>query len=65
MLSFLATLHTLGVTTAERLRRDERGASAVEYGLLVALIAVAVIAAVALFGPQLAALFQDMIPDVP
>lgn len=61
MIKFLVTLQTFTQATAERLRRDERGASAVEYGLLVALIAVAVIAAVALFGPQLNELFQNMI----
>ena len=44
---------------AQRARMDERGASAVEYGLLVAAVAVAVIAAVALFAPALRGLFQD------
>lgn len=42
-----------------RAKMDERGASAVEYGLLVAAVAVAVIAAVALLGPALLGLFQD------
>lgn len=64
MSMFFATLHRSS-QAAGRLRRDERGASAVEYGLLVALIAVAVIAAIALFGPQLAQLFQEMNPAVP
>lgn len=37
--------------------RKERGATAVEYGLLVGLIAVAIIVAVTLLGNQLNALF--------
>ena len=41
-------------------RRDERGATAVEYGLLVGLIAVAIIATVSLLGGELDALFQDV-----
>lgn len=37
---------------------DESGAAAVEYGLLVALIAVAIIVAVGLLGTNLAAIFD-------
>ena len=43
-----------------RNRRDERGATAVEYGLMVALIAVAIIAAVFLLGNKLTALFTEV-----
>lgn len=39
-------------------RDDERGASAVEYGLLVSLIALAIIVAVGLLGTELDALFD-------
>jgi pilus assembly protein Flp/PilA len=39
-------------------RRDERGASAAEYAILVSLIAVMIIAAVSLFGSSTAGLFQ-------
>jgi len=39
-------------------RRSERGASAVEYGLLVALIAVIIIVAVALLGHTLSSIFD-------
>ena len=42
---------------AKRIRTDE-GATAVEYGLMVALIAVVIIAAVTLLGTNLAARFQ-------
>jgi pilus assembly protein Flp/PilA len=44
---------------AHRARTDERGASAVEYGLLVAGIAVAVIAAVVLVGQGIFDLFDS------
>lgn len=40
--------------------RDERGATAVEYGLMVALIAVVIIAAVTLLGNNLNAMFDTI-----
>ncbi|MGX1598027.1 Flp family type IVb pilin [Dietzia maris] len=40
--------------------RKDRGATAVEYGLMVGLIAVVIIAAVVLLGDQLNALFTDV-----
>lgn len=39
--------------------RDEKGASAVEYGLLVALIAAVIVVAVALLGTTLTGVFND------
>ena len=39
--------------------RTERGASAVEYGLLVALIAIVIIGAVTLLGGTLSGVFND------
>jgi pilus assembly protein Flp/PilA len=39
---------------------DEKGATAVEYGLIVALIAVVIIGAVTLLGGNLAALFRSI-----
>ena len=41
-------------------RKDEKGATAVEYGLMVALIAVVIIAAVTLLGNNLNALFNQI-----
>ena len=38
--------------------RDERGATAVEYGLMVALIAIVIIVAVTLLGKNLSSLFN-------
>ena len=41
-------------------KRNERGATAVEYGLMVALIAVAIIATVLALGGKLNTLFGDV-----
>lgn len=40
--------------------RDDKGASAVEYGLLVALIAAIIVAGVTLIGTNLLALFNNV-----
>jgi len=55
-----ATLATLVAFAQERLRRDEKGATAVEYGLMVGLIAVVIIFAVTTLGGQLEDLFTDV-----
>ncbi|WP_426763711.1 Flp family type IVb pilin [Pseudarthrobacter sp. 1G09] len=47
-----------------RLRSDEKGATAVEYGIMVALIAVAIIVAVNLLGGTLTGLFEDVKADI-
>jgi len=47
-------------TTANRVRHNEKGATAVEYGIMVALIAVVVIAAVTLLGGNLTTTFNDV-----
>jgi pilus assembly protein Flp/PilA len=44
----------------QSMARSERGASAVEYGLLVGLIAVAIIATVLLLGGELDRLFGEV-----
>jgi pilus assembly protein Flp/PilA len=43
-----------------RLMHDTSGATAVEYGLMLGLIAVAIIAAVSLLGTSLRGLFEDV-----
>jgi pilus assembly protein Flp/PilA len=43
----------------------EAGASAVEYGLLIGLIAVAIIAVLILLGPKLAGLFTEVDSNLP
>jgi pilus assembly protein Flp/PilA len=45
---------------ANRLRRDQRGATAVEYGIMVSLIAVVIIVAVTLLGGTLTDTFTQV-----
>jgi pilus assembly protein Flp/PilA len=47
-----------------RLRNSERGATAVEYGLMVALIAIVIIVAVTLLGSNLSSLFNTVATSV-
>ncbi|GAA1431978.1 hypothetical protein GCM10009616_20310 [Microlunatus lacustris] len=54
---FLAYLTTVN---ARFENREDRGATAVEYGLLVGLIAVVIITAVTLLGTELTALFNNI-----
>jgi pilus assembly protein Flp/PilA len=58
MLSRLITL------TEKTLHNPDRGATAVEYGLMVALIAVVVIVAVTLLGENLSTLFNTVATKV-
>ena len=44
--------------------RSDRGATAVEYGLMVALIAIVIIAAVSLLGTRLSTLFNGVSTSV-
>ena len=46
------------LTTLSKLYRDESGATAIEYGLIAALISVVIIGALTLVGTQLSAVFQ-------
>ena len=55
-----ATFVTLVAFAQDRLKREEKGATAVEYGLMVGLIAVVIIAAVTLLGDNLKAMFNDI-----
>lgn len=43
-----------------QLRSDDRGVTSVEYGLMVALIAIVIIAAVTLLGHNLSTLFNNV-----
>jgi pilus assembly protein Flp/PilA len=45
----------------KKFHKDEEGASLVEYGLLVALIAVVCVGAVGLLGEEIAAAFQAIV----
>jgi pilus assembly protein Flp/PilA len=57
MLMFLMNLQNF---LAQPLRRDDRGATAVEYGLLVALIAVVVAIAAIPLGNAIATVFSNV-----
>lgn len=60
MVSLFATLHTLGFSLQQRLRREETGATAVEYALLVGIIAVVLVGGLMLLGPQLSDFFGGL-----
>jgi pilus assembly protein Flp/PilA len=61
-----ALAHLLGILGAleGRLGTKDRGATAVEYGLLVGLIAVVIIAGVTLLGNNLLALFNGVAAQI-
>ncbi|QCU77507.1 Flp family type IVb pilin [Citricoccus sp. SGAir0253] len=46
------------------IKRDEEGATAVEYGLLVGLIAVAIVATLLLLGPELNDMFDRVLDSL-
>jgi pilus assembly protein Flp/PilA len=48
------------ITTLKTMIRDEEGATMVEYGLLVALIAIVALGAVTLIGKNLSSLFNTV-----
>lgn len=52
-------------TRADEARSNDRGATAVEYGLLVALIAAVIVGIVAILGGQIAAAFQAIVDALP
>ncbi len=60
MLSFLSHVTTFLTRIAPQRKDDDRGATAVEYGLMVALIAIVTIAGVTLLGTNLLALATAM-----
>lgn len=45
---------------AVSLRRDEKGATAIEYGLIAAFISIAMIATLRVMGPRLDGIFQQV-----
>ncbi|MFC4903327.1 Flp family type IVb pilin [Kocuria oceani] len=63
MLPILVTLQYVADaknSIVDRLTREEKGATAVEYGLIVGLIAVGIIAAVITLGDSLAEMFGNV-----
>jgi pilus assembly protein Flp/PilA len=63
MQQIFATLASF-VAVAKTRAEEEKGATAVEYGLLVGLIAVAIIVTVALLGDQLNTLFTKITDEL-
>jgi pilus assembly protein Flp/PilA len=55
---------TIMLVNDVKAKRDERGATAVEYGLMVALIAIVIITAVALLGSRISGLFNTAASSV-
>ena len=65
MTQLYTTLYTLVAFAGDRLKREEKGATAVEYGLMVGLIAAVIVTLVATLGGQLAGMFQTVIDALP
>jgi pilus assembly protein Flp/PilA len=60
VINLYANLVALLAVTSDRLKREEKGATAVEYGLMVGLIAAVIIATVVILGGQLNTLFEKI-----
>ena len=63
MVTLFQALHTLSYVAADRLKavkEEEKGASAVEYAILVAVLAAVVVAAVYLLGEKITDLFDSI-----
>ncbi|WP_328525499.1 Flp family type IVb pilin [Kribbella sp. NBC_00359] len=56
----LNNLLTYVQTAIQQTRRDERGATMIEYGLMVALIAMIVVPALLILGPAIVTLFTNV-----
>lgn len=65
MLHLIATIQTMFLGAKERLSNEEKGATMVEYGLMVALIAIVAIVGVTTVGDNLLALFEDVAAELP
>ena len=65
MTQLYTTLFTLVSFAGDRLKEEEKGATAVEYGLMVGLIAVVIIAAVGFLGDALNNLFEQVVTALP
>ncbi len=60
MTKFAAFVSTALMMLQQRTEKSDKGATMVEYGLLVALIAMIVLAALFILGPQIASLFTSV-----
>lgn len=65
MLKLLVTLQLLAATARDRFTDREQGATAVEYALMVALIAGVIIGAVTLLGHKVTNTFNNVANSIP
>jgi pilus assembly protein Flp/PilA len=65
MYTYYLSLREWFAARFDAIKDHQRGASAVEYGLLIGLIAVAIIAVLVILGPQLAGLFDKVSDELP
>jgi pilus assembly protein Flp/PilA len=65
MIQLFVTLQTLPALLLERVKRDDKGATMVEYGLMVGLIAVVCIAVVVTLGTTIRDLFAQIAAQLP
>ncbi|TDL46984.1 Flp family type IVb pilin [Kocuria rosea] len=65
MLPLFITIQAFFTDTFERIERNEKGATAVEYGLLVGLLSIAIVGTLLLLGPRLDGLFQQVLAVLP
>ncbi|ALU40824.1 pilus assembly protein [Kocuria flava] len=61
MLPLLITIQNVFFAAGERLKKDEKGATAVEYGLIVGLLAIVVIGALTLLNDPLREMIQGVV----
>jgi pilus assembly protein Flp/PilA len=64
MLTLYTYMYTFMDSRLTRLREDDRGATAVEYGLLVALIAGVIVVAVTALGTKVSGLFTTITTNI-
>ncbi|GGI71610.1 Flp family type IVb pilin [Pseudarthrobacter scleromae] len=65
MTSLMVSMTAYIAGVKDRFTREEKGATMVEYGIMVAFIAVLVLAVVIVLGPQIANMFQQVSNELP
>ncbi|GAB2619229.1 hypothetical protein GCM10009696_25940 [Kocuria himachalensis] len=60
MLPLFITVQAFFTDTFERIERNEKGATAVEYGLLIGLVAIAIVTALVVLGDSMEGLVDDI-----
>ncbi|KUG61987.1 pilus assembly protein [Kocuria rosea subsp. polaris] len=65
MLPLFITLQTIFGDAKARLSGEEKGATAVEYGLLIGLVAIVLVGAIALLGGPFVTMMEGIIAQLP